>query len=1007
MNILEPGSENIPLILPEEELLELTQIPISGVEPDVGNPSPLLEEPIESSLAVSVDETQSEEELAINDDTDILTGITEGEPNIPQEESLPVVDIKRRSSRKTDPGNNAKNALDLGNVGDDPLTYNDDIGIKSGRTTDKNDYYKFTLTGKENEVSVLVDGLKGNANVQLLDTNGKSVLSKSTEKGKKAETIDAELDKGSYYLRVFPQGNAKTEYDLSISAEEILQDPDSKPSGATDLGELGKKEKSRNGEIGFTEKGIRDNSDFYQFTLTEELNSVNVVLDGLRQNANIKLFDEDGETILYQSREKGRRKEEIEEQLEAGTYYLKVEPQGGARTKYRLSVDSDNIGDRDGTMDLAQEIAIGKRTKTFNDKIGFQEYGQRDQRDYRQFTLKKESEVNITLDGLNRNADLDLLDDGDNLLFSSREKGKKADKITSLLEPGTYNVLVKPSGSARTNYNLSIDADPNVKDPDGQVPGQDLGKLGVDEIKRNDRIGFKESGFVDANDYWKFELTEETDLTVQLDGLRRNANLELYDGDGTTLLYESKNKGRVSEEINEVLDPGVYYARVRKVGSNKTGYSLSLSGYAVGDPDAKIPGNPLGALGEDPATASGRVGFTDGSVKDFQDYYNFTLTEKSEVNIVLDRLSGNGKLELLAEGETLLGTSDNPNKRNETIDKVLEPGTYYVGVTPGGNGGGKTKYNLEVSADPGEDDYGTPETAKQLGNLDEQEDAIVEPNSVGFTEGFRRDLIDYYSFELTELTEVNLTLDKLKQGNANLELLDGNGETVLDRSENSRKKREFISQELEAGTYYARVFPVGRARTDYDLSLQTDKPPVVELPIEDVTVNEDAANEEIDLSNHFSDSDSELTYEVASNSNEGLVTSTLRGDKLTLDFLDDKFGNAEIQVKATADDGEFVSDTFTVNVAAVDDEPVLANPIADVTATEDGDNLTIDISSVFTDADSSITFAAPTNNNPSLVTATVEGNNLILDYLDNQSGAAEITVNAASNGQTVTDTFTV
>ncbi|MDY7007720.1 MAG: pre-peptidase C-terminal domain-containing protein, partial [Cyanobacteriota bacterium] len=1007
MNILEAGSENISLILPKEELLELTQIPIGGVEPDVGNPSPLLEEPIESSLAVSVDETQSEEELAINDDTDILTGITEGEPNISQQESLPVINLKRRSSRKTDPGNNAKNALDLGNVGDDPVTYNDDIGIKSGTTTDKNDYYKFTLTGKENEVSVSVDGLKGNANVQLLDTNGKSVLFKSTEKGKKAETIDAELDKGGYYLRVFPQGNAKTEYDLSISADEILQDPDSKASGATDLGELGKKEKSRNGEIGFTQKGIRDNSDFYKFTLTEELNSVNVVLDGLRQNANIKLFDEDGKTILYQSREKGKSKEEIDEQLEAGTYYLKVEPQGGARTKYRLSFDSDKIGDRDGTLELAQEIAIGKKTKTFNDKIGFQEYGQRDQRDYYQFTLKKDSKVNITLDGLNRNADLDLLDKRGSLLFSSSEKGKKADEITSILEPGDYHILVKPSGSARTKYNLRIDADPNVKDPDGQVPGNKLGKLRKKEIKRNDKIGFQES-VIDANDYWNFELTKETDLTLQLDGLKQNADLELYDSDGTTLLYESKNKGRASEEINEVLDPGTYYARVRKVGSNKTEYSLSLLGETdFKEKDDKIPGSTaLGEIGEEPATKFEQVGLTKGSYKDFQDYYNFTLTEKSQVNIVLDGLSGNGKLELLdTNKKTLLDKSDRPKRQNESIDTVLDKGTYYVKVAPGGNGGGKTKYNLQVSADPGEDDYGTPETAKQLGNLDEQEDAIVEANNVGFTEGFQRDLVDYYSFELTEQAKVNLTLDKLKQGNANLELLSGNGETVLDRSENSRKKRESITQELEVGTYYARVFPVGTARTDYDLSLQTNKPPIVEPPIEDVKVNEDAANKEIDLSPHFTDSDSELTYEVASNSDEDLVTSTLRGDKLTLDFLDDKFGNADIEVKATADDGQSVSDTFTVDVTAVDDPPEVT-PKGDFSVEEDAINTEIDLSTIFSDKDSALTWTVPTSSNPDLVSATVEGNNLILDYLDNQFGAAEITVGAESNGQSVSDTFT-
>ncbi|MEB3341346.1 PPC domain-containing protein [Okeania sp.] len=998
MNFLESGSENNSLISIENEQSDLTQIPISGIQSDVENLSPLLEEPIESPLTTLVDETQSEEPDTTDDNADILTGLTKEEPS-----------IVLRKAKSEDPGNNVKTAFDLGEVGDAPITYSDDIGTTSGGTTDKNDYYKFTLTGEENEVSILVDSLTDNANLELRDTDGKFVLSESTETGKKAENIEADLEKGTYYLRVYPQGNAKTDYDLTISAEEILEDLDPEPSGATDLGELGKKEQSIYGEIGFREKGIRDISDFYQFTLTEELNHVNVVLDSLTANANITLFDEDGETIINQSREKGKKKEEIDQVLEAGTYYLQVEPQGTAKTEYRLSVDSDRIYDPDGTIDLAQKIEVGEEPENFTDKIGFQEYGQRDQRDYYQFTLENDKEVNITLDGLNQNADLELQDYLGNLLFSSSQKSKALDEITSILEPGDYHILVKPFGSARTKYNLSINAtDP--KDLDGQVPGQDLGKLGEDEIKKTDNIGFTKGGFIDANDYSKFELTEETDLTIQLDGLSQNADLELYDSDGTTLLYESSNKGKVAEEINQVLEPGVYYTRVKKVGSNKTKYSLSLSGIPTDDGDDNPPGNDLEVvLGEDPVTISDQVGFTIGSVKDFQDYYNFTLTKESEVNITLDGLTGNGKLELLAEDNTsLLGTSDNSKQKSETIDEILEPGTYYVRVSPGGNGAGKTKYNLEISADENKDDYPTPATAKELGNLN-QKFTIDENNDVGFTKGTIRDLVDYFSFELTESAEVNLTLDKLNR-NANLELLDGDGDTILDQSENLGKTQESITKELNPGTYYARVIPVGKAKTEYELSLQTDRVPTVVKPIEDIEVNEDAANEEIDLSKYFTDADSELIYKVTKNTNTDLVNPSINGDILTLDFLDDKFGTTNIRVKATAaNDGKFVTDTFAVNVASVEDPLVISNPIGNKNVYEDAPNQTIDLFSVFTDADpdSIITFATPINDNPDLVNATIKGNNLILDYLDNQHGKAEISVSAESNGETKTDTFTV
>jgi hypothetical protein len=437
MSIFEPESEIIPLVPPEEELSQLGQIPISGTEPKMDSPPPLFGEPIESPLAASPDAIPTETAIATDDNTDVITGL-------PLEEESSSL-IEPRKKKKKDPGNNAKQALNLGRVGDKPLKYNDEIGIKSGKTTDKNDYYKFTLNGKENEVDIVVDGLKDNANVELLAKNGKRVLFKSAEKGKKAETIDEELNKGTYYLRVFPQGKAKTKYDLSISAEEILKDPDSKPSGATNLGPLGKKKKAINDEIGFKKAGTRDNSDFYQFTLTEQFNNLNIVLDGLKDDANIELLDKDGQTIIDQSRTKGKNKEIIDGVLDAGSYYLKVEPKGNAKTKYRLSFDSDKIDDPDGTLTRADNLGtLGKKPKKQRGEIGFEVAGKRDQKDYYEFTLNKDSEVNLSLDGLNQNADLKLLDNKGSLLYSSTNKGKEVEQIGSILEKGKYYALVEP-----------------------------------------------------------------------------------------------------------------------------------------------------------------------------------------------------------------------------------------------------------------------------------------------------------------------------------------------------------------------------------------------------------------------------------------------------------------------------------------------------------------------------------------------------------------------------------
>ena len=79
----------------------------------------------------------------------------------------------------------------------------------------------------------------------------------------------------------------------------------------------------------------------------------------------------------------------------------------------------------------------------------------------------------------------------------------------------------------------------------------------------------------------------------------------------------------------------------------------------------------------------------------------------------------------------------------------------------------------------------------------------------------------------------------------------------------------------------------------------------------------------------------------------------------------------------------------------VDDAPTVANPVADFTVLEDASNSTIAYGSVFTDVDnddSAITKAIQSNSNTDLVSASISGNTLTLDYVANQYGTATITV---------------
>ncbi|MCP4174624.1 MAG: tandem-95 repeat protein, partial [Fuerstiella sp.] len=218
------------------------------------------------------------------------------------------------------------------------------------------------------------------------------------------------------------------------------------------------------------------------------------------------------------------------------------------------------------------------------------------------------------------------------------------------------------------------------------------------------------------------------------------------------------------------------------------------------------------------------------------------------------------------------------------------------------------------------------------------------------------------------------------------------------------------------GTAYITVRGTSNGQTADDTFLVTVNPaddgPAVANAIADVTVSEDSATTVIDLGSVFTDIDSNtaaIVKSVQGNTNTGLVSAGINGNTLTLTYQADQNGTASVTVRGTSD-GKTADDTFTVTVNATDDALTVAAPTADMTVDEDAGNTGVNLGAVFTDIDnddSAIVKSVLSNSNPSLVSAAVSGNILILDYQENQNGTAEITVRGTSNGKTADDTFTV
>ena len=191
--------------------------------------------------------------------------------------------------------------------------------------------------------------------------------------------------------------------------------------------------------------------------------------------------------------------------------------------------------------------------------------------------------------------------------------------------------------------------------------------------------------------------------------------------------------------------------------------------------------------------------------------------------------------------------------------------------------------------------------------------------------------------------------------------------------------------------------------------LESNSAPVVDTPIADVSVLEDAADEIIDLSMVFSDAeDATLSY-VAVSGDDTLVIVSIVGDMLTLDFQENQNGHTTVTVTATDSDGQSVTDTFNVMVDPVNDAPVVDAGITDQTAVEN----------------QFFSFAVPTDafadvEDPSLVlTATLGNGDPLPSWLSFDGTTFEgtpaindpnltITVTATDSGSlSTTDTFIV
>jgi hypothetical protein len=189
-----------------------------------------------------------------------------------------------------------------------------------------------------------------------------------------------------------------------------------------------------------------------------------------------------------------------------------------------------------------------------------------------------------------------------------------------------------------------------------------------------------------------------------------------------------------------------------------------------------------------------------------------------------------------------------------------------------------------------------------------------------------------------------------------------------------------------------------------------DDPPCVSNPIENLSLNEDVAPFDIDLSTVFNDIDSEdLKLFIADNSNPQLLSVVMSNEKLLIKAFNNQNGSTNITIIAEADNQQ-ISETFSIDIAAVDDPPSVLNPPDALTVFEDDSTIPLDLSSTFTDIDnddSNIKISVLTVSQPGFLSATIMDKQLQIHLTNDQFGQTTLILQAESNNQTITQAIDI
>jgi len=579
--------------------------------------------------------------------------------------------------------------------------------------------------------------------------------------------------------------------------------------------------------------------------------------------------------------------------------------------------------------------------------------------DYYRFILSAPSSLNLSLTGLDANADLELLDSRGDVVNvggvpqRSANPGTFSDLINTTLNAGLYYIRVAPGAAvSQANYTLSVSAQDNLLSTDL------LWRYNLNPALTVywdlDQFTYVSFGFLTAD--------RPSNWTVgALGDLNGDGNTDIIWRDGTAGLTDVwfMNGATLLSSASIFPTLGSDWVLAGTGDFNKDGQvDLLWRNPAAARTDVWFMNSTTLLSSTTIELGSTGADWVVGAVGDFNKDGNLDILWQNQVNSLTAFWILNSNLQI--EAVTFLPTPD-PGWKLSGAGDFNRDGSLDLIWQFQGSTGDVAGWFLDRTAltgvfllppvnDPGwtvyspYNTYGTPASIDTAGN------SFTTPFDLGTSVSGRAtyrdqlnsltDTQDYYRFNIANPTQLSLALSGLS---ANLRLFDSNGVQIAESSPTGTNPGSLRSQ-LNAGTYFIEVSQFAGEGGTYSLGISVNTPPVL-VSNNGLSVNEggtttlsNAALQVADAEN----SPAELTYTIGGLPVNGdLIVNGVSATTGTTFTEADVDAGTRIQYihngsETTSDRFTFtVSDgaggsigvtTFSISVIPVNDPPVLTLP---------------------------------------------------------------------------------